>query len=1238
MRHRLGWVIGMAGVLVAGGVPAAPVHLQLVDEFAREVAVEIRARSGGPATITDMTSPVHGRWAAALDLPPGEYAYRFRLDGQEVISDFSQPAVERGDEGSVWSSFTLGDDGFANFKRPSLKTDLGPTFPVTLRFRQEDAGSVAVAGEFNQWALTPLRRQAGGRWRVDLSLPAGSYGYKFVVDGRWLLDPEAKETTRVNNTENSRLVVTVDQAAEPPDDVPPADPAAGTVDVTFSYYDPLVSRVALVGTFNQWNGDAYPLAQRDGVWTCVIPLAPGTYEYKFKADETWVPDPNNPHQADPATGGNSILVVEPIAPVSELAGPLFAKDCADPGPVLLESAAPWHPLAQELVRAYVYILATDGQHWKVADGSLLEHGHVPIQGPTLWSWSLRADAGTPQATLTVSNRSLILPMAHPVLGPPQDWLADLRRQAGRIWAEPGLAFTGPTSPAPGSAWAEALARRDECGMLSDVWAVNELSRFGRSNGWSRALLRDLAVTCAEMADDVRYPSLGGRMPQVLAARAVVYADLARGNDVQDEIMAYVLCRIGRVQDGGAFLPDQPVTFYGQLAAAMAAADVEPLLAWAGSPDFHGFARVAGQASRNPKWKDMTLRQRALVLRTLSDLLWMDNQRNLARMYLDAAVSHQPGDFSLRAQALDRGGVSAGHQHTRVLLQLAAQPELWRQAAGRGRPVVEEEVAPFLAWSERGATEQEVSEVVELHQASQRKFLDVDSEALPAAVRLYLVRDLLNLAWWHSANFYGRQLYAADPCRDLNRLMNPWKLLQPEMEAFTRFLMTGPQNDRGYNAIRHGLLNSQRAPDTLAYIQLVKKSFRTWLFDRAQSFYPRAPFLVSDVLEDYQAAESIYVFKDMDYQRAHYRRLAPHAGLGYPGPGGESSVPEALRARSLAVNQRLAEANNLHWEAESQAAALTYFRRCLELGPYETDLYQRLAEVLLDQGQYAEVVQLIQAFPDATEGLDEAAIHRLGACAAYAMGDVTNALHLARSAAASGQAWSMLMYAHLLEMAGRSDESLKLWQGEGERYGDPGTLFYLVRHRPGQSVPEVEQSLRWLEQFPDLDAASQANQFSFNEFKPHPFYYVALGRWDRALWLLKPLAEAVQNDYIWFLLLTVGQHEQDQAAIGLAQHVLANHVQNVFGEYARFMRGQRAWSEVLNAARLEGKPQPVYVLAAITAEQRGDSALARRLYQHAMAPRFGLEGWYTMAWNGLKALGGDPEAVARRPLNPSTGTP
>ena len=68
---------------------------------------------------------------------------------------------------------------------------------------------VAVAGTFNGWNQSQyLFERAGDEWICKLPLPAGTYQYKFIVDGNWLVDPTNPTIVRDRRGfENSQLVV-----------------------------------------------------------------------------------------------------------------------------------------------------------------------------------------------------------------------------------------------------------------------------------------------------------------------------------------------------------------------------------------------------------------------------------------------------------------------------------------------------------------------------------------------------------------------------------------------------------------------------------------------------------------------------------------------------------------------------------------------------------------------------------------------------------------------------------------------------------------------------------------------------------------------------------------------------------------------------------------------------------------------------------------------------------------------
>lgn len=64
---------------------------------------------------------------------------------------------------------------------------------VSFQVHAPEAQAVAVAGDFNDWnpAAQPMKRDPeSGTWKATLTLPAGQYQYRYVIDGQWVDDPQ----------------------------------------------------------------------------------------------------------------------------------------------------------------------------------------------------------------------------------------------------------------------------------------------------------------------------------------------------------------------------------------------------------------------------------------------------------------------------------------------------------------------------------------------------------------------------------------------------------------------------------------------------------------------------------------------------------------------------------------------------------------------------------------------------------------------------------------------------------------------------------------------------------------------------------------------------------------------------------------------------------------------------------------------------------------------------------------
>jgi 1,4-alpha-glucan branching enzyme len=188
------------------------------------------------------------------------------------------------------------------------------------------ATTISVAGEFSNWSELPMAKGDAGVWSRTVRLKPGYYGYKFVVNGEWLLDPVNSARKQVNDIEDSAVSV---------GGVLPAvvllDPTASEkIPTTFSYIDTNAGSVHLAGEFNSWldnldgkvTGHTEWMLRNDsaGNWTLTVPLARGKHTFKYVIDggARWEQDPRMPVAPD----GNSIIEAQTamVVPVSRGAG------------------------------------------------------------------------------------------------------------------------------------------------------------------------------------------------------------------------------------------------------------------------------------------------------------------------------------------------------------------------------------------------------------------------------------------------------------------------------------------------------------------------------------------------------------------------------------------------------------------------------------------------------------------------------------------------------------------------------------------------------------------------------------------------------------------------------------------------------------------------------------------------------------------------------------------------------
>jgi hypothetical protein len=254
-----------------------------------------------------------GIWELVVSLPAGSYEYKFSADGWNIQENLN-PSLP----------CTVTNFGFTN-RALNVTGDVVldpvcwgscvtcstvvPEYDVTFRVDMNNVTEAFTTpnlnGQFNNWcgACAPMSDSDGdGIWELVVSLPAGSYEYKFSADG-WNIQETLTEGAPctingapfVNRTLNVTGDVVLDAVCWGSCSACPV-----TYDVTFRvdmnnvtapFTTPEVN-----GTFNNWCGSCAPMSDSDGdgIWELVIALPAGSFEYKFSADGFAIQESLNP--------------------------------------------------------------------------------------------------------------------------------------------------------------------------------------------------------------------------------------------------------------------------------------------------------------------------------------------------------------------------------------------------------------------------------------------------------------------------------------------------------------------------------------------------------------------------------------------------------------------------------------------------------------------------------------------------------------------------------------------------------------------------------------------------------------------------------------------------------------------------------------------------------------------------------------------------------------------------------
>jgi 1,4-alpha-glucan branching enzyme len=80
---------------------------------------------------------------------------------------------------------------------------------VIFSFPAPQAREVRLVGDFSNWETNPIpmKKLKSGQWTASVSLETGHHEYRYLVDGKWIDDPNC--STRVPNSFGSHNCVCV---------------------------------------------------------------------------------------------------------------------------------------------------------------------------------------------------------------------------------------------------------------------------------------------------------------------------------------------------------------------------------------------------------------------------------------------------------------------------------------------------------------------------------------------------------------------------------------------------------------------------------------------------------------------------------------------------------------------------------------------------------------------------------------------------------------------------------------------------------------------------------------------------------------------------------------------------------------------------------------------------------------------------------------------------------------------
>lgn len=171
-------------------------------------------------------------YAAVIEnAKPGEtYEYTVEIDGKEQEDIYNYASKKNGVTTFVFPKKVTEPD----YESPVIQED----GTVTFCYWDPSAREVKLAGDMTNWeadAVVMEKDAETGLFSVTIPVSAGTYGYKFIVDGNWVLDKKNKKTT--DGTDISSLLeieskATPEPTAEPTPQITATPEPTATPEIT----------------------------------------------------------------------------------------------------------------------------------------------------------------------------------------------------------------------------------------------------------------------------------------------------------------------------------------------------------------------------------------------------------------------------------------------------------------------------------------------------------------------------------------------------------------------------------------------------------------------------------------------------------------------------------------------------------------------------------------------------------------------------------------------------------------------------------------------------------------------------------------------------------------------------------------------------------------------------------------------------------------------------------------------